>query len=73
MLAITWRVLTPLGGSRLWKLGVVGGEDRYGNQIGYHKDSAVVGVSSSPVTCYADTPISLTAVSGQFSTGKIRL
>ena len=31
VLAITGRVLTPLGGSRTWKLGVVGGEDRYGN------------------------------------------
>ena len=73
VLAITGRVLTPLGGSRTWKLGVVGGEDRYGNQIGYQKDSTVVGVSSSPVTYYADTPIRLTAVSGQFSDGKIRL
>ena len=34
---------------------------------------SVVGVSSSPVTYYADTPIRLTAVSGQFSDGKIRL
>jgi hypothetical protein len=44
-MVITDRVLTPLDGSRTWKLGVVGGEDRYGNQIGYQKDSTVIGVS----------------------------
>lgn len=55
------------------KLGVAGGDDRYGIQIGYQENSTVVGVSSSPVTYYADTPVKLTAVSGQFSTGKIRL
>lgn len=73
VLAITGRVLTTLGESHSWKLGVAGGDDRYGNKIGYQKDSTVIGVSSSPVTYYADTPFKLTAVSGQFSSGKIRL
>lgn len=73
VLAITGRVLTTLGGSHSWKLGVAGGDDRYGNKIGYQEDSTVIGVSSSPVTYYADTPVKLTAVSGQFSSGKIRL
>lgn len=73
VLAITGRVLTTLAGSCTWKLGVAGGDDRYGNQIGYQENSTVVGVSSSPVTYYADTPVKLTAVFGQFSTGKIRL
>ena len=73
VLAITGRVLTVLGGARTWKLGVAGSEDRYGNQIGYQKDSTVIGVSSSPVTYYADTPVKLTPTSGQFSSGKIRL
>ena len=73
VLAITGRVLTTLGGLHSLKLGVAGGDDTYGNKIGHQKDSTVIGVSSSPVTYNADTPFKLTAVPGQFSSGKIRL
>lgn len=56
-----------------WKLGVSGGDDRYGSQIGKENGSTNIGVSSAPTSYYANTPIRITAQSGRFNSGRIKL
>ena len=73
--AVTGRVLQSITGTANgFSLGVAGvSPDRYGSGIGLAQNSWVRGISSSPVTYYNDTPLTLTAENGTFTDGEIRL
>lgn len=75
VVGITGRVLNALSGSGLtsWRVGVVGADNRYGMGLGLARNSYVVGLSGSPVTYFADTPLLLTAEGGVFASGSVRL
>lgn len=75
VLGVTGRVIVPLAGSGLasWRIGVSGAEDRYGSGIGKALNSVLVGLSGSPVTYYAPTPLLLTAEGGTFASGRMSL
>lgn len=75
ILGITGRVIAAVTGTNVtgWRIGVSGAADRYGTGLGKTLNSYVVGLSGSPVTYYADTPLLLTAEGGSFAGGKIRL
>ncbi|HRO11647.1 MAG TPA: DUF2793 domain-containing protein [Amaricoccus sp.] len=72
---VTGRVVTAFAGPGLtgWKIGVAGAADRYGAGLGIGLNSYLVGLSGTPVTYYAATPLLLTAEGGSFSTGALRL
>jgi hypothetical protein len=75
VLGISGRVLTALTGPGLagWRIGVSGSDNRYGSGLGVADGSYLLGLSGSPVTYYADTPLVLTAEGGSFASGRIRL
>lgn len=75
VLGVTGRVVVALAGSGLtgWRIGVSGSENRYGSGIGKALNSVLVGLSGSPVTYYAPTPLLLTAEGGTFASGRVRL
>jgi hypothetical protein len=75
VLGVTGRVVVALTGSGLasWRIGVEGAENRYGSGIGKGLNSVLVGLSGTPVTYYAATPLLLTAEGGTFASGRIRL
>ena len=68
-------VLEPLAGPGLtgWSIGVPGSGDRYGSGLGIGLNSYLVGLSGTPVSYYAPTPLLLTAEGGTFVSGRIRL
>lgn len=72
---VTGRVLSDLRGSGLtgWRIGVSGSDNRYGSGLGLSANSYLVGLSGSPVTYYADTPLLITAEGAGFVEGSIRL
>lgn len=75
LVGVTGRVVTALTGPGLtgWKIGVAGAADRYGAGLGIGLNSYLVGLSGTPVTYYAATPLLLTAEGGAFNGGVIRL
>lgn len=75
VIGVTSRVLTGITGVGVtgWQIGVAGSDDRYGAAIGLVKDSASNGVTDTPVTYYADTPLQITAEGGAFDEGQVRL
>lgn len=72
---ITGRVIDPLTGSGLtsWQLGVAGSPDRYGSGLGISLNSWVKGLTGSPLTYWTDTPLLLSAETGSFTAGSVRL
>jgi hypothetical protein len=72
---VTGRVIAALTGPGLtgWRIGVAGAEDRYGSGLGVGLNSYLIGLSGTPVTYYAATPLLLSAEGGAFSAGVIRL
>ncbi|QDY68930.1 DUF2793 domain-containing protein [Qingshengfaniella alkalisoli] len=71
---VTGRVLDEVQGNLTsWKIGVSGGDDRYGNSLGLAKNSWAMGLSGQPLAYYSDTPLKLSAVGGTFSGGQVRL
>jgi hypothetical protein len=72
---VTGRVVQALTGSGLtgWKVGVGAADNRYGSGLGTALNSYLVGLSGTPVTYYAATPLVLGAEGGTFSGGAIRL
>ena len=52
---------------------VSGADDRYGTDIGLAVDSVLVGLSGSPVTYYSTTPLLISAETGTFGGGIIRI
>ena len=75
VVGVTGRVVSPLSGPGLegWRIGVAGSDNRYGSGLGLALGSYLVGLSGAPVTYYAPTPLLLTAESGSFASGAIRL
>jgi len=75
VIGITGRILTGFTGTGLtgWDLGVSGATNRYGNGLVLAGNSWVRGLSGAPVTYYADTPLVLSAIGGDFAGGVIRL
>ncbi len=75
VIAVSGRVITGLSGTGVtgWRIGVSGSDNRYGSGIGTGAGSSVVGLSGSPLTYYASTPLLLTAEGGVFASGTIRL
>ncbi len=75
VIGVTGRVVSAITGTGVssWKLGVPGSDNRYGYGLGLAMNSWAKGVSGQPVTYYADTPFLLSADSGTFTGGTVRL
>jgi Protein of unknown function (DUF2793) len=75
VLGVSARVIEAITGAQVtgWKVGVGGSPDRYGSGIGKSKNSSLIGLSSSPISYYYDTPLLLSSEGGAFSGGKIRI
>ena len=75
VIGVTGRVLVPLSGAGVtgWRIGVAGSDNRYGSGLGLAANSYLVGLSGSPVTYYAPTPLVLAAEGGAFASGTVRL
>jgi len=75
VVGVTGRVIGALTGAGLtgWRIGVAGSDNRYGSGLGIALNSYLAGLSGSPVTYYAATPLLLTAEGGGFGSGTIRL
>ncbi len=56
-----------------WRVGVSGGEDRYGRGLGVSLGSWVQGVTGQPQAYYAPTALRLEAEGGDFTGGRVRL
>jgi len=72
---ITARVENAITGTGVstWSLGIPGSPTRYGYGLGLGKNSYAHGVTGTPLTYYADTPLVLTADAGTFTDGLVRL
>ncbi|MEE9389350.1 MAG: DUF2793 domain-containing protein [Paracoccaceae bacterium] len=74
VIGVTGRITTAVTGTlATWRLGVAGSDNRYGSGLGVSLGAWVRGISSSPLTYYADTDLLLTAEGGDFAAGDIRL
>ena len=75
VIGVTGRVIVALSGGGLtsWRIGVAGAADRYGSGLGLGAGSHLVGLSGTPVTYYAPTPLQLSAQGGTFASGTVRL
>jgi hypothetical protein len=75
VVGVTGRVIAALTGAGLtgWRIGVAGSDNRYGSGLGTALNSYLTGLSGSPVSYYAATPLLLTAEGGGFGAGRIRL
>lgn len=73
LLGVTCRVTAAIPGSLAsWKIGVASAEDRYGAGYGVALNTWGRGVTGTPVTYYADTPLLLTPTGGNFGGGMVR-
>lgn len=73
VMGLTGTVVSALIGPTDWALGVGADNFRYGNSLGVAASSTVIGMSASPLTYWADTPIVVRANGGSFASGTIRL
>ncbi len=74
VVAVTGRILADITGTLTdWSLGVAADPQRYAGGLGLAAGSWVIGMSGSPLTYYADTPLLLTANGGDFAGGTLRL
>lgn len=75
VLGVTGRVVEAVTGAGLtgWRLGVAGSDNRYGSGLGASANSYALGVTGTPVTYYADTPLLISAEGGDFTGGRLRL
>lgn len=80
VLGVTGRVREEItgvaaGGGAItgWRLGVSGSDNRYGQGLSLAAGSWVRGMTGSPLTYWADTPLVLTAEGGDFLSGRIHL
>jgi len=74
VMAVTGRVIDGFdGGLTSWDLGVSGADDRYGSGLGKVQDAWVRGLTGQPQSYYADTPLTFTAIGGDFGNGRIRI
>ena len=71
---VTGRVVQDVEGTLSgWSLGVSDDPIRYSQNAGLSLNSTVIGVSGAPTAYYSDTPLHLTAESGEFTSGTVRL
>lgn len=75
VIGVTGRVIEGMTGPGLtgWRLGVLGGVDRYGAGYGAAAGSFAHGVTGQPQAYYGDTALILTAEGGTFEAGLVRL
>lgn len=72
VLAVTTRTTVAVTGAASYNCGVSGDASKFGGSLGVAKNSSNVGVVG-PTAYYADTPVLLTAVGGNFVAGKVRV
>jgi hypothetical protein len=75
VIGVTGRVIGAISGSGLtgWRVGVAGADNRYGSGLGLGANSYLSGLSGSPVSYYAATPLLLSGEGGAFAGGIVRL
>jgi hypothetical protein len=74
VIGVTGRILTAITGTvTTWRLGVPGGAARYASGLGKDAGSWIIGMSSTPMTYYEVSRLRLTAESGEFAGGLVRL
>ncbi|MGF1445570.1 MAG: DUF2793 domain-containing protein [Pikeienuella sp.] len=73
VLGISARVTSEITGAGSWRLGVGGSNNRYGSGFGGAIGSVAEGVTGSPVAYYGGTDLLITAESGSFSAGALRI
>jgi hypothetical protein len=73
LFGLTGRVTEAISGTGLttWRIGIEGSDNRYGTGLGTALNSYLVGLSGTPITYYAHTPLLLTAEAGVFDGGRI--
>lgn len=72
VLAVSTRTTAAMTGAASYNCGVSGDASKFGGSLGVAKNSSNVGVVG-PTAYYADTPVLLTAVGGNFVSGKVRV
>jgi hypothetical protein len=72
VLAVSTRTTVAVTGAASYNCGVSGDASKFGGSLGVAKNSSNIGVIG-PTAFYADTPVVLTAVGGNFVTGKVRV
>lgn len=72
VLAVSTRTTVAVTGAASYNCGVSGEASKFGGSLGVAKNSSNVGVVG-PTAYYADTPVVLTAVGGNFVAGKVRV
>ena len=72
VLAVSTRTTVAVTGATAYNCGVAGEASKFGGSLGVAKNSSNIGVVG-PTAYYADTPVVLTAVGGNFVAGKVRV
>lgn len=72
VLAVSTRTTVAVTGATSYNCGVAGEASKFGGSLGVAKNSNNIGVVG-PTAYYADTPVILTAVGGNFVGGKVRV
>ncbi|MBO9544949.1 DUF2793 domain-containing protein [Caulobacter sp.] len=72
VLAVSTRTTGAITGAASYNCGVSGEASKFGGSLGVAKNSSNIGVIG-PTAFYADTPVLLTAVGGNFVAGKVRV
>lgn len=72
VLAVSTRTTAAITGAASYNCGVSGDVSKFGGSLGVAKNSSNIGVIG-PTAFYADTPVLLTAVGGNFVAGKVRV
>ena len=74
VLAVSARVTETLTGTlAAWRLGVAGATDRFGAGLGREASAFTRGLLGTPLANYAPAPLLLTAESGSFIGGRVRI
>lgn len=72
VLAVSTRTTVAVTGAASYNCGVSGDTSKFGGSLGVAKNFSNIGVIG-PTAYYADTPVLLTAVGGNFTAGKVRV
>jgi len=72
VIAVNVRVTEAITGASAFSVGVSGDTTRYGNSLGIALDTTNIGLSYHPISYYASTALHFTAISSNFTGGKVR-
>jgi hypothetical protein len=72
VLAVSTRTTAAITGAAAYNCGIAGEAGKFGGALGVAKNSSNIGVVG-PTAFYADTPVVLSAVGGNFVAGKVRV